>query len=83
MVAVSIILNRKYFPTPYQFGRMVEYIAIALAMFALAEYFSISNEMLRYILSTTLVVIYLGYAIWREKIDLRAMFNHILRRGKR
>jgi O-antigen/teichoic acid export membrane protein len=83
MVAVSIILNRKYFPTPYQFGRMVEYIAIALAMFALAEYFTISNEMLRYILSTTLVVIYLGYAIWREKIDLRAMFNHILRRGRR
>ena len=83
MVAVSIILNRIYYPTPYQFGRMVEYIVLALAMFAVAEYISVPNEVLRYTLATTLIVIYLAYAVWREKIDVVAMFNHILRRGKR
>ena len=83
MVAVSIILNRKYFPTPYQFGCMVEYIALALAMFAVAEYISVPNEVLRYTIATALIVIYLAYAVWREKIDVVAMFNHILRRGKR
>ena len=83
MVAVSIILNRIYYPTPYQFGRMVEYIVLALAMFAVAEYISVPNEVLRYTLATTLIVIYLAYAVWREKINIVAMFNHILRRGKR
>ena len=83
MVAVSIILNRIYYPTPYQFGRMVEYIVLALAMFAVAEYISVPNEVLRYTIATALVVIYLAYAVWREKIDVVAMFNHILRRGKR
>ena len=83
MVAVSIILNRIYYPTPYQFGRMVEYIVLALAMFAVAEYISVPNEVLRYTIATALVVIYLAYAVWREKIDVVAMFNHILRRGRR
>ena len=83
MVAVSIVLNRIYYPTPYKFGRMVEYIALALAIFFVSEQFDVVNEMLHYTLSTLFIVLYLAYAVWREKIDLRAMFNHILRRGKR
>ncbi len=83
MVAVSVVLNRIYFPTPYQFGRMAEYIVLALAIFFVAEWVEMPNEALQYTLSTTFIVLYLCYAVWREKIDLRAMFNHILRRGKR
>ena len=83
MVAVSIILNRLYYPTPYQFGRMAEYVAVALAIFFVAERIELSNEVLQYTLSTLFIVIYLCYAIWREKIDIKAMFNHILRRGRR
>ena len=83
MVAVSIVLNRLYYPTPYQFGRMTEYVVLALAIFFVAEWAQMPNEILQYTLSTTFIVLYLCYAVWREKIDLRAMFNHILRRGKR
>ena len=83
MVAVSIILNRLYYPTPYQFGRMAEYIAVALAIFFVAERIELSSEVLQYTLSTLFIVIYLCYAVWREKIDIKAMFNHILRRGRR
>ena len=83
MVAVSIVLNRLYYPTPYQFGRMVEYIVLALAIFLVAEWIEMPNELLQYTLSTAFIVLYLCYAVWREKIDLRAMFNHMLRRGKR
>ena len=81
MVVVSIVLNRRYYPTPYKFGRMAEYVVLALVIFFVSEQFEIVNEVLRYTLSTTSIVLYLAYAVWREKIDLKAMFNHILRRG--
>ncbi len=83
MVAVSILLNRLYYPTPYQFGRMAEYIVLALAIFFVAEWIELDNIALQYTVSTAFIVLYLAYAVWREKIDVRAMFNHILRRGKR
>ena len=83
MVVVSVVLNRIYYPTPYQFGRMVEYILLGLAIFFVAEWIELPNEWLRYTVSTLFIVLYLCYAVWREKIDLRGMLNHILRRGKR
>ena len=83
MVAVSVVLNRIYYPTPYQFGRMAEYIVLALAIFFVAEWIEMPNKVLQYTVSTAFIVIYLCYAVWREKIDVKAMFNHILRRGKR
>ena len=83
MVVVSIVLNKIYYPTPYQFGRMAEYIALALAIFFVAEWVEMPNKALQYILSTAFIVLYLAYAVWREKIDVRAMLKHILRRGKR
>ena len=83
MVAVSIVLNKLYYPTPYQFGRIVEYVLLALAIFFVAEWLPVTNMVLRYTLSTIFIVVYLGYAVWREKIDLRGMLNHILKRGKR
>ena len=83
MVAVSVVLNKIYYPTPYQFGRMAEYIVLALAIFFVAEWIELPNEWLQYTVSTIFIVIYLCYAMWREKIDVKGMFNHILRRGKR
>ncbi|MBR5105647.1 MAG: oligosaccharide flippase family protein [Alistipes sp.] len=83
MVAVSIVLNRIFYPTPYQFGRMAEYIALALAIFFVSEWVELPNELLHYTLSTLFIVLYLAYAVWREKIDVVAMLKHFLRRGKR
>ena len=80
MVAVSVVLNRVFYPTPYKFGRMVEYVVLALAIFFVAEQCEATNEVLHYTFSTAFIVLYLVYAVWREKIDLRDMFNHILRR---
>ena len=83
MVVVSIALNRAYYPTPYQFGRMAEYIVLALAIFFLSEWLQVSNIALQYTISTLFIVLYLCYAVWREKIDVVAMAKHFLRRGKR
>ena len=83
MVAVSIALNKIFYPTPYQFGRITEYVVLALALFFVSERLPIANEILQYSFSTLLILIYLGYAVWREKIDVVAMAKHFLRRGKR
>ena len=83
MVVVSIVLNRIFYPTPYQFGRITEYVILALAIFFVSEWVSMPNQALRYIVSTAFIVLYLGYAVWREKIDVVAMAKHFLRRGKR
>jgi O-antigen/teichoic acid export membrane protein len=83
MVVVSIVLNRIFYPTPYQFGRIIEYVVLALAIFFVSERLEIPNQALQYICSTIFIVLYLGYAVWREKIDVMAMAKHFLRRGKR
>jgi hypothetical protein len=62
---------------------MAEYVVLALAIFFVAEMLPMPNEWVHYTVSTIFIVIYLCYAVWREKIDMKAMFNHILRRGKR
>jgi len=81
MVAISIVLNRIYYPTPYAFGRMAEYVVLALALFFVAECVEVESVVLRYTLSTVMLVIYLVYAVWREKIDVKSFVKHILRRG--
>ena len=83
MVAVSIVLNRIYYPTPYQFGRMAEYVVLALVIFFVSEWIELPNEWLQYTVSTLFIVIYLCYAAWREKIDVKGLVGHILKRGRR
>ena len=78
MVVVSIVLNRIFYPTPYQFGRMAEYIVLALAIFFVAEWVEMPNEALQYTLSTAFIVLYLCYAVWREKIDIKALTKAII-----
>ena len=81
MVTISIVLNRIYYPTPYAFGRMAEYVVLALALFFVTECVEVESVVLRYTLSTVMLVIYLVYAVWREKIDVKSFVKHILRRG--
>jgi hypothetical protein len=83
MVVVSIVLNKIFYPTPYQFGRITEYVALALALFFVSERLPMANAILQYSFSTLLILFYLGYAVWREKIDVVAMAKHFLRRGRR
>ncbi len=83
MVAVSYWLNRRYYPTPYPMARIVEYVAVALAVYAL----SVAGERMigavgaQYALNALLVGSYALYVVRREKIDVAAMVRSILRRG--
>ena len=83
MVGVSLYLTRRFYPTPYAWGRIVEQVAVALVLFVLAEW-SVAHfdlaPIVRYTLCTLLFVGYLAYLVRREKIDLKAMAKAIVKR---
>lgn len=83
MVAVSYWLNRRYYPTPYPMARIVEYVAVALVVYALsvAGERTIDAVGVQYVLNALLVGSYALYVVRREKIDVAAMVRSILRRG--
>lgn len=63
MVAVSLYLNRRFFPTPYDLKRMGEYIGLALVAFALG---SLAHS---YVVSAALLLLYGFYALKREHLN--------------
>jgi O-antigen/teichoic acid export membrane protein len=81
MVTASIVMNRLKYPIPYPWRRITEYVAVALALYFGAEWLSVKAEWLQYTLATVVIVIYVLYVVWREKIDVKGLVKHILRRG--
>ena len=83
MVGVSYWLNRRYYPTPYPMARIVEYVAVALAVYAasVAVERAEVGVVLQYIVNLILVSGYALYVVRREKIDVKAMLRAMLRRG--
>lgn len=79
MVAVSLALNRRYCPTPYAWGRIAEYVLVALLLFAGSERLggALPRKELAYGLNLLIFCAYGGYLVRREKIDLRAMARSI------
>ena len=82
MVGVSYYLNRRYFPTPYNVGRMVEYVVLALALFFFSEWMltGMGKGVAMWGINAVLFMGYAAYAVWREKIDLKAMALSVVKR---
>lgn len=82
MVAVSWWLNRRFYPTPYDWRRIGEYVAVALAAFAACEFVDAvaGNIFVSYAFNIVLFVTYTLYLVRRERIDVAAMFRAVLKR---
>lgn len=82
MVAVSWWLNRRCYPTPYDWRRIGEYVAAALAVFAACEALTAStdNMFVSYAFNIVLFALYAAYLVRRERIDLGAMLRAFLHR---
>lgn len=76
MVAVSYGLCRRYFPMPYEVGRIAGYVGLALALFFGVE---LTVERigagwpLRWALSAAAVAVYVWCAARRERIDVHGL----------
>ena len=83
MVAVSWWLNRRCYPTPYDWRRIGEYVAVALAVFAACEAVTrcAGNMFVSYAFNILFFALYGAYLVRRERIDLGAMLRSVLKRG--
>ncbi len=83
MVAVSWWLNRRYYPTPYDWRRIGEYVAVALAVFCVCELSGrlAGNMLISYAFNIVLFAAYAAYLVRRERIDVKAMVLSALKRG--
>ena len=68
MVVLSYILNQKYFPVPYDIKRIGEYFLVAGIIFGLSYLTAIGPAVLKYTANSILLIIFVAYAIWREKL---------------
>ena len=83
MVVVSLWLNRRYFPTPYDFRRIAEYVVIGVAFYFASEWLLLYGEpttVVRYGVNVVLVAAYLLFAVWREKIDVGGLVRSVILR---
>lgn len=83
MVLVSLYLTRRFYPTPYPWGRIAEYVGVALLLFVAAEWIGGACDQQRivtYGINVILFIGYLGYLVRRDKIDLKGMVKAILKR---
>ena len=84
MVAVSWWLNRRFFPTPYQWGRIGEYVVVALAVFfaceEAAQCFGDGRAWAGTLFNAAAFAGYTFYLVRREHIDVRGLTRQILRR---
>lgn len=83
MVVVSWWLGRRFFPVPYEWGRMGEYAAVALAVFFASEAVTdaCGNKWVARAFDMGMLAAYVGYLVRRERIDVRALARAALRRG--
>ena len=82
MVAVSWWLNRRFYPTPYDWRRIGEYVAAALAVFAVCEAVTAcgGNKLIAYACNIVLFAAYALYLVRRERIDVAALVKAALKR---
>ena len=82
MVAVSWWLNRRFYPTPYDWRRIGEYVAAALAVFAVCEAVTAcgGNKLIAYAFNIVLFAAYTLYLVRRERIDVAALVKAALKR---
>lgn len=82
MVAVSWWLNRRFYPTPYDWRRIGEYVAAAFAVFAVCEAVTAcgGNKLIAYAFNIVLFAAYALYLVRRERIDVAALVKAALKR---
>lgn len=67
MMLVSYFWGQKVFPVPYQVGRIILYMIFAIGLFLLSTVFSEYSLIIRLIINTVLIIIYLGIVFVFER----------------
>jgi O-antigen/teichoic acid export membrane protein len=66
MVAVSLWLNQRFYPTPYNFGRIGLYVAVGAVLWGASLWTAGLAEWLQYSLNALMLTGFFALAAWRE-----------------
>lgn len=82
MVAVSWWLNRRCFPTPYDWRRIGEYVVLGLGAFFVSVVFArcVPLRGAEYVVNVLLFTLFALYAVRRERIDVGRLLRSIVKR---
>ena len=85
MVVWSYILCKRHYPIPYDLKRIAEYFAVAGVVYLISRNLPQWDAPLNMGLNIILFMAAISYAVWREKIDIKALVQSILGKflGKR
>lgn len=75
MVSVSYALNRKHYPIDYDLRRIGGYVLLGAVIYAAAMAVGGLTLWLKYLLYLAFIAIFVAYAVWREKIDLKGLLS--------
>ncbi len=78
MVLWSYALCRRHYPIPYDLRRIGEYFAVTVAIYAASEYgLQPLGESIHLVGNIVLFTAAICFAIWREKIDIKALMRAV------
>ncbi|MDX9782088.1 MAG: oligosaccharide flippase family protein [Bacteroidales bacterium] len=70
MFVLSVLIGRKHYPIPYNWGKIILFIFSGIALYFISVPFSGSSLLLRYGVNTLLIIIFIIVYIKVEKISL-------------
>ncbi len=82
MVVCSYILLRRFYPIPYDLRRIGEYVCVGGAIYGVSIWIGGWNDSLwvSALSGGVLLMAYVAFAVWRERIDVGTMFRSIVLR---
>ena len=78
MVVWSYILCKRHYPIPYDVKRISEYFAVAAVAYAISEYILTWGDGIHLAGNILLFLGAIYYAVWREKIDVKALLRSVM-----
>lgn len=67
MAVICYVMGAKYYPIPYQVGRLLGYIGFALVLFLGSNYLPIPDGILKYSLNALLLLLFIGVTVVSER----------------
>lgn len=80
MVVVSYRLGQKHYPIPYNLKVIFSYVAITAVLWGISLLTAQLAPVLKYLINGAMLVLFLVYAVRREKINIGGLVRSVLRR---
>lgn len=75
MMILSYLIGKKYFPVPYQIPKIIFYLLLSVAIFLISINLGFDEGILKYIVNSFLLLVFLSLVLFTEKRSLRSLIK--------